>query len=44
MAETVCKTFKYRLKPTPDQERMLERTLMFCRHVYNAAVGERREA
>jgi putative transposase len=23
---------------------MLERTLMLCRHVYNAAVGERREA
>src|SRR5499427_1159263 len=44
MAEMVCKTFKYRLKPTPDQERMLERTLMFCRYVYNAAVGERREA
>jgi transposase len=37
-------TFKYRLKPTPDQECMLERTLMLCCHVYNAAVGERREA
>jgi putative transposase len=23
---------------------MLERTLMLCRHIYNAAVGERREA
>src|SRR5215470_12205332 len=38
------KTFKYQLKPTPEQERLLERTLMLCRHVYNAAVGERREA
>ena len=27
-----------------EQERLLERTLMLCRHVYNAAVGERREA
>src|SRR5215813_1138060 len=23
---------------------MLERTLMLCRHIYNAAIGERREA
>jgi putative transposase len=38
------KTYKYRLKPTPAQERLLERTLLLCRHVYNAAVGERREA
>ena len=42
--QSVRKTFKYRLKPTPDQERLLERTLMLCRHVYNAAVEERREA
>jgi putative transposase len=40
----VRKTFKYTLKPTPEQERMLDRTVMRCRHVYNAAVGERREA
>src|SRR5262249_43049746 len=38
------KTFKYKRKPTPHQERMLERTLMLCRHAYNAAVGESREA
>jgi putative transposase len=45
MAEqTVRKTYKYKLKPTTGQERMLDRTLMLCRHVYNAAVGERREA
>jgi putative transposase len=42
--QNVRKTFKYRLKPTPNQERSLERTLMLCRHVYNAAVEERREA
>jgi putative transposase len=38
------KAFKYKLKPTPAQERVLERTLMLCRHVYNAALGERRAA
>jgi putative transposase len=38
------KTYKYKLKPTPEQERLLDRTLMLCRHVYNAAIGERREA
>jgi putative transposase len=38
------KTYHYKLKPTPDQERLLEHTLMLCRHVYNAAVAERREA
>ncbi|HEX6540570.1 MAG TPA: transposase [Ktedonobacterales bacterium] len=43
-APSVRKTFKFKLKPTPDQERLLERTLMRCRHVYNAALGERREA
>jgi putative transposase len=41
---TVRKTFKYKLKPTPEQERILDRTLMLCRHVYNAALSERREA
>jgi putative transposase len=35
---------KYKLRPTPVQERLLDRTLMLCRHVYNAALGERREA
>ena len=42
--EMARKTFKYRLKPTPEQERVLDRTLMLCRQVHNAAVGERREA
>jgi putative transposase len=38
------KTFTYKLHPTPEQERLFDRTLMRCRHVYNAAIGERREA
>jgi putative transposase len=42
--QTVRKTYKYKVKPTPEQELMLERTVMLCRHVYNAAVGERQEA
>jgi putative transposase len=40
----IHRAFKYKLKPTPNQERLFERTLMLCRHVYNAAIGERREA
>jgi putative transposase len=42
--QTVRKTFKYKLRPTPEQAQALGRTLMLCRHSYNAAVGERREA
>jgi putative transposase len=42
--QTTRKSYKYRLKPTPQQEQMLDRTLMLCRHIYNAAIGERREA
>ncbi len=42
--QTTHKSYKYKLKPTPEQARQLERTLMLCRHVYNAAIGERREA
>jgi putative transposase len=45
MAEiTVRKTFKYKLQLTLEQEHVLDRTLMLCRHLYNAAVEERREA
>ncbi len=44
MATEMRKTFKYRLIPTPVQEMALDRTLMLCRHIYNAALGERREA
>jgi putative transposase len=42
--QSVRKTYQYKLKLTPAQELMLDRTVMLCRHVYNAAIGERREA
>src|SRR5262245_54827113 len=42
--QSIRKTFKYKTKPTPEQGWGLERTLMLCRHVYNAAISERREA
>ncbi len=42
--QSIGKPYHYKLTPTPEQERMLERTLLLCRHVYNAAIGERREA
>jgi putative transposase len=45
MAEqTGRKPFKFKLKPIPEQELALDRILMLCRHVYNAAIEERREA
>jgi len=37
-------TSQYPLKPSPQQERMLDRVLMLCRQVDNAAISERREA
>jgi len=42
--QTTRKSYKYKLRPTPKQACRLDRTLMLCRHVYNAAIGERREA
>ena len=39
--ETVHKTFKYKLTPTPEQERELERVLLLCRRLYNAALEQR---
>jgi putative transposase len=45
MAETtVRKSYKYKLQPTPEQEQALDRTLMLCRRLYNAALEERRAA
>src|SRR5258706_7102624 len=42
MAEpSVRKTFKYKLHPTPVQERELERVLMLCRRLYNTAREQR---
>jgi putative transposase len=36
--ETVRKTYQERLRPTPQQERELERVLWRCRTLYNAAL------
>ena len=42
--EDTRRSYKYKLTPTPEQERQLDRALVLCRHVYKAAIGERREA
>lgn len=42
--QRICKTFKYKLEPTPAQAQRLDETLSHCRDLYNAAIGERREA
>src|SRR5215472_5604803 len=42
--QTVRRTFQYKLKPTPEQERALEFVLRRCRELYNAALQERRDA
>jgi putative transposase len=42
--QTVPKAYKYKLKPTPEQARRLERVPLLCRHRYNAAIGEWSEA
>ena len=41
MPETVCKTFKEKLRPTPRQERQLELVLWRCRTLYNTALEQR---
>jgi putative transposase len=38
------KTFKYKLKPAPEQERAMAFVLRRCRELYNAALQERRDA
>jgi len=38
------KTFKYRLYPTPAQEKCLFNTLAVCRHFYNMCLEERKTA
>ena len=40
-AQTLRKTFKYKLKPTPEQERELGRVLGMCRALYNTALEQR---
>src|SRR5258708_30590038 len=39
--ETVRKTYKYKLTPTPKQVRQLETILWRCRTLYNAALEQR---
>ena len=39
--QTVRKTFKYKLRPTPEQERELARVLGLCRWLYNTALEQR---
>ena len=41
MSETVRKTYKYKLKPTPEQEHRLETVLWRCRVLYNTAREQR---
>ncbi|HEV2462073.1 MAG TPA: transposase [Ktedonobacterales bacterium] len=39
--ETVSKTFKEKLRPTPGQERVLDGVLWHCRTLYNVALEQR---
>ena len=39
--QAVRKAYTYKLKPTPNQERELERVLWRCRVLYNTALEER---
>src|SRR5689334_21262673 len=41
MAERLRKTFKEKLRPTPEQERQLDVVLWRCRTLYNAALEQR---
>jgi putative transposase len=42
--QTVRKTFKEKLRPTPDQERALGVVLWRCRTLYNVALEQRKTA
>ncbi len=42
--QTVRKTYKYKLKPTPEQEQAMAFVVRRCRELYNAALEERRDA
>src|SRR5215468_9462694 len=42
--QMVRKTYKYKLKPTPEQEQALAFVVRRCRELYNAALQERRDA
>jgi putative transposase len=43
-SNTHLKTFKYRLYPTPAQEKCLWKVLSVCRHFYNMCLEERKLA
>jgi putative transposase len=43
-APTVRKTYKYKLTPTPEQERAMAFVVRRCRELYNAALQERKAA
>jgi transposase len=42
--QTLPNTYKYKLKPSPEQERALEFVLRRCCELYNAGLVERRDA
>jgi putative transposase len=44
MLESLRKTFKYKPKPTAEQERELECVLLLCRRLYNTALEQRKTA
>ena len=41
MSESLRKAYKYKLKPTPAQERQLEEIVWACRRLYNTALAQR---
>lgn len=41
MPESLRKTYKYKLRPTPQQERMLDGVVWACRRLYNTALEQR---
>jgi hypothetical protein len=43
-AQVAGKTYKYTLKPTPEQERVMAFVLRRCCELYNAALQERKES
>jgi putative transposase len=42
--QSIRKTYKYKLKPTPEQKRELEHVLLLCRRLYNTALEQRKTA
>src|SRR5262245_39327493 len=42
--QSLRKTLKYKLKPTPKQERELEHVLLLCHRLYNTALEQRKIA